>query len=72
MGAWQSMGGNIQKDAFDRSANAKLRTFLLFKLGQQDDHAKTYSEIFNVGYVDKSVGADFYDDVFALIEQKMF
>ena len=58
-----------KEDAFDRSTNAKLRNFLILKLGQQDVHAKTYSEIYHYAYVEVSVGAEFYDDVFALIEQ---
>ena len=58
-----------KEDAFDRSTNAKLRNFLLIKLGQQDVHAKTYYEIYYYDYVEVSVGAEFYDDLFALIEQ---
>ena len=46
-----------------------MRNFLLDKLGSQNEHGKTYSEIFHFDYVEDSVGADFYDDVHALIQQ---
>ena len=46
-----------------------MRNFLLDKLGCQNEDGKTYSEIFHYDYVEDSVGADFYDDVHALIQQ---
>ena len=58
-----------KKDTFDRSTNAKLRNFLLLKSGQQNNHSETYSEIFHIDHVDTSFGADFHEDVYALIKQ---
>ena len=58
-----------ETDTFDRSTNSKLRNFLLNKLGLQNEHGRSYSEVFHFDYVEESVGADFYDDVFNLIQQ---
>ena len=58
-----------ETDTFDRRTNSKLRTFLINKLGLQNEHGKSYSEVFHFDYVEESVGADFYDDVFSLIQQ---
>ena len=57
-----------EKDKFDRSTNAKLLNFLIIKLGLQNEHGKTYLEIFHIDYVDDSIGAEFYDDVYNLIQ----
>ena len=46
-----------------------MRTFLKDKLGSQHVPGKSYSEIFHFDFVEDSVGADFYDDVHALIQQ---
>ena len=54
-----------EKDSFDRAYNTKLRNFLMNTLGQQLKSGETYTEIFH----HEKVGADFYDDVYVLVEQ---
>ena len=54
-----------EKDSFDRAYNTKLRNYLAGVLGQQNKLGETYTAVFD----HKIVGADFYDDVYELVEQ---
>ena len=56
------------RESFDRSANSKLRNYLISLLGLQNVRGKTYSVKFHYDYV----GADFYEDVYDLIKQTIF